>query len=174
MLVRAAVTERPRCVEVHEFPMPEPAPGAVLMEVRYSGICGTDKHTFRGESKQYAGTAQRARPDLPANLRARERRTGRCDWRGGAGRRRPAAQGRRPNRSWRKRSVRQPATSVAMGIPIISASALKTMGTVCIARPRRICSGAGPNTCTFFPVRRSFACRTTCPTRSPSLPRSWP
>jgi L-iditol 2-dehydrogenase len=26
------------------------------MEVRYSGICGTDKHTFRGESKQYAGT----------------------------------------------------------------------------------------------------------------------
>jgi threonine dehydrogenase-like Zn-dependent dehydrogenase len=56
MLVRAAVTERPRCIEVHEFPMPDPGPGAVLMEVRYSGICGTDKHTFRGESKQYAGT----------------------------------------------------------------------------------------------------------------------
>jgi len=24
--------------------------------VQYSGICGTDKHTFRGENKQYAGT----------------------------------------------------------------------------------------------------------------------
>ena len=56
MLVRAAVTARPRCIEVRDFPMPEPGPGAVLMKVRYSGICGTDKHTFRGESKQYAGT----------------------------------------------------------------------------------------------------------------------
>ncbi len=36
--------------------MPDPAPGAVLMKVTYSGICGTDKHTYRGESKQYAGT----------------------------------------------------------------------------------------------------------------------
>lgn len=26
------------------------------MKVLYSGICGTDKHTYRGESKQYAGT----------------------------------------------------------------------------------------------------------------------
>ncbi|MBV9218379.1 MAG: alcohol dehydrogenase catalytic domain-containing protein [Methylobacteriaceae bacterium] len=56
MGVRAAVTERPRCIAVHDFPMPDPQPGAVLMKVRYSGICGTDKHTFRGESKQYAGT----------------------------------------------------------------------------------------------------------------------
>src|ERR1700712_3654285 len=54
--VRAAVTERPGRIAVHEFPMPEPEPGAVLMKVRFSGICGTDKHTFRGESKQYAGT----------------------------------------------------------------------------------------------------------------------
>jgi threonine dehydrogenase-like Zn-dependent dehydrogenase len=56
-LVRAAVTERPGVISVQEFPMPEPRPGAVVMKVRYSGICGTDKHTFRGESKQYAGTA---------------------------------------------------------------------------------------------------------------------
>jgi threonine dehydrogenase-like Zn-dependent dehydrogenase len=55
--VRAAVTERPGVISVQEFPMPEPRPGAVVMKVRYSGICGTDKHTFRGESKQYAGTA---------------------------------------------------------------------------------------------------------------------
>jgi threonine dehydrogenase-like Zn-dependent dehydrogenase len=54
--IRAAVTERPGCIRPHQFPWPEPEPGAVLMKVHYSGICGTDKHTFRGESKQYAGT----------------------------------------------------------------------------------------------------------------------
>jgi L-iditol 2-dehydrogenase len=55
-MVRAAVTERPGRISVQRFPMPDPEPGAVLMQVRFSGICGTDKHTFRGESKQYAGT----------------------------------------------------------------------------------------------------------------------
>src|SRR5207244_12174350 len=54
--VRAAVTERPGLISLREFPMPDPAPGAAVMKVHYSGICGTDKHTFRGESKQYAGT----------------------------------------------------------------------------------------------------------------------
>ena len=54
--VRAAVMVKPGHLEVREFPMPEPEPGAVVMKVVYSGICGTDKHTFRGESKQYAGT----------------------------------------------------------------------------------------------------------------------
>ncbi len=55
-LVRAAVMERPGHIMLQQFAMPEPEPGAVVMRVRYSGICGTDKHTFRGESKQYAGT----------------------------------------------------------------------------------------------------------------------
>src|SRR3981081_2940606 len=54
--VRAAVMKAPGRLEVERFPLPEPAPGAVLMKVTYSGICGTDKHTYRGESKQYAGT----------------------------------------------------------------------------------------------------------------------
>jgi threonine dehydrogenase-like Zn-dependent dehydrogenase len=54
--VRAAVMKAPGRLEVEHFPLPEPAPGAVLMKVTYSGICGTDKHTYRGESKQYAGT----------------------------------------------------------------------------------------------------------------------
>ena len=48
--------ERPGKLTVSEFPMPEPERGAVVMKVHLSGICGTDKHTFRGESKQYAGT----------------------------------------------------------------------------------------------------------------------
>src|SRR6266516_830539 len=46
----------PGHLELRRFPLPEPAPGAVLMKVTYSGICGTDKHTYRGESRQYAGT----------------------------------------------------------------------------------------------------------------------
>ncbi|HEY1419766.1 MAG TPA: zinc-binding dehydrogenase [Candidatus Dormibacteraeota bacterium] len=46
----------PGHLEVQRFPMPEPGPGAVVMKVIFSGICGTDKHTYRGESKQYAGT----------------------------------------------------------------------------------------------------------------------
>ncbi|MDP9283736.1 MAG: alcohol dehydrogenase catalytic domain-containing protein [Actinomycetota bacterium] len=56
MTVRAAVMTAPGEIEVRTFPVPEPQPGAVLMRVRLSGICGTDKHTFRGETIQYAGT----------------------------------------------------------------------------------------------------------------------
>ena len=55
--VRAAVMERPGHIALRHFPLPEPEPGAVVIRLHYSGICGTDKHTFRGESKQYAGTA---------------------------------------------------------------------------------------------------------------------
>lgn len=55
-MVRAAVTERPGRISLQQFAMPQPEQGAVVMQVHYSGICGTDKHTFRGESKQYAGT----------------------------------------------------------------------------------------------------------------------
>jgi threonine dehydrogenase-like Zn-dependent dehydrogenase len=54
--VRAAVMRGPGALEVAEFPYPELEDGAVLMRVTYSGVCGTDKHTYRGETKQYAGT----------------------------------------------------------------------------------------------------------------------
>lgn len=53
---RAVVTVAPRVLEVREFTVQDPEPGAVVIRVLLSGICGTDKHTFRGESKQYAGT----------------------------------------------------------------------------------------------------------------------
>jgi len=53
---RAVVTVAPRHLEVREFPVAGPEPGAVVLRMRLSGICGTDKHTYRGESKQYAGT----------------------------------------------------------------------------------------------------------------------
>ena len=63
--VRAAVMTSPGELEVRRFPVPEPERGAVLMRVRYSGICGTDKHTYRGETIQYAGTAHERRIEYP-------------------------------------------------------------------------------------------------------------
>jgi threonine dehydrogenase-like Zn-dependent dehydrogenase len=54
--VAAAVMTAPGHIDLQEFPVPEPEPGAVVLEMRLSGICGTDKHTFRGETLQYAGT----------------------------------------------------------------------------------------------------------------------
>ena len=56
MSVRAAVIEAPGRFAVESFPDPDPGPGAVVLRMHYSGICGTDKHTWRGESIQYAGT----------------------------------------------------------------------------------------------------------------------
>ncbi len=63
--VRAAVMKGPGRVEVETFPRPDVEPGAVLMEVVYSGVCGTDKHTFRGETIQYAGTPHERRLEYP-------------------------------------------------------------------------------------------------------------
>lgn len=62
---RAAVTEAPGRIRVHEFEVPAAGPGAVVIKVSLSGICGTDKHTFRGESKQYAGTAHERDIEYP-------------------------------------------------------------------------------------------------------------
>ena len=55
-VARAAVMVAPGNVEVREFPLSKVPSGGVLLRMNLSGICGTDKHTFRGESKQYAGT----------------------------------------------------------------------------------------------------------------------
>src|SRR3954451_215249 len=55
--VRAATLLGPRQLVVRSYPYPdEVEPGAVLLHMLASGICGTDKHTFRGETGQYAGT----------------------------------------------------------------------------------------------------------------------
>ena len=63
--VRAAVMHGPGRISVERFPHPVLEAGAVLLEVEYSGICGTDKHTFRGETKQYAGTAHERDVEFP-------------------------------------------------------------------------------------------------------------
>ena len=55
----------PGRIGVERFPYPDVGPGAVLMKIEYSGICGTDKHTFRGETKQYAGTPNEIDIEFP-------------------------------------------------------------------------------------------------------------
>src|SRR5919205_3742048 len=55
----------PGAIDIAEFPDPVLEDGAVLMRVVYSGVCGTDKHTFRGETKQYAGTPRERDTPFP-------------------------------------------------------------------------------------------------------------
>ena len=63
MGIRAAVLVEAGRYEVQEFPDPVLADGALMMQIEMSGICGTDKHTYLGETKQYAGTP--AETDTP-------------------------------------------------------------------------------------------------------------
>ncbi len=55
--VLAATLVKPGHYEIREYPLPEPAPGCVLIRMEMSGICGTDKHTFQGYTTQYGGRA---------------------------------------------------------------------------------------------------------------------
>lgn len=55
--VQAATLVGPLQLEVREYPYPAALErGAILLRMLASGICGTDKHTFRGEDQQYVGT----------------------------------------------------------------------------------------------------------------------
>jgi threonine dehydrogenase-like Zn-dependent dehydrogenase len=54
--VLAAALVEPGRYELREYPLPDPAPGCVLVKMELSGICGTDKHTYQGFTTQYAGT----------------------------------------------------------------------------------------------------------------------
>jgi threonine dehydrogenase-like Zn-dependent dehydrogenase len=64
--VLAATLVAPFDLRVERFPMPrELEAGAVLVEMAMSGICGTDKHTYRGETDQYAGTDQARSTPFP-------------------------------------------------------------------------------------------------------------
>jgi L-iditol 2-dehydrogenase len=55
----------PGTIGVQQFDRPDPEAGAVIMRVSLSGICGTDKHTFRGETIQYAGTPHERQISYP-------------------------------------------------------------------------------------------------------------
>ncbi|MFA7183290.1 MAG: zinc-binding dehydrogenase [Victivallales bacterium] len=62
--VKAAVMVKPGEIAIQDFPYPELKDDrAMIMKMEMSGVCGTDKHTFEGRSKQYAGTS--AETDTP-------------------------------------------------------------------------------------------------------------
>jgi len=64
--VQAATLVAPGQIEIRDYPFPaDLEPGAVLLRMIASGICGTDKHTFRGETVQYAGTAMERTTPFP-------------------------------------------------------------------------------------------------------------
>jgi len=53
--VRAAVMTAPGRIHIEEFPYPRISPDAALVRMELSGICGTDKHMFRGETAHPGG-----------------------------------------------------------------------------------------------------------------------
>lgn len=57
MKVGAAVMVAPGKLEYQELPYPDHLePGAMIVKMEMSGICGTDKHAFLGETTLYGGT----------------------------------------------------------------------------------------------------------------------
>lgn len=64
-MVKAAVLVEPGRIEMQEFPMPKPEKGGAVGKMILSGICGTDKHSFQGETLQNAGTAAETEIALP-------------------------------------------------------------------------------------------------------------
>lgn len=62
---RAVTITAPRQLEVCEYPIPLLRPGGALVEMELSGICGTDKHTYRGETTQYGGTVNEQTSPFP-------------------------------------------------------------------------------------------------------------
>lgn len=56
--MRGVVLIGDRAVEVREFPEPQPGPGEVVVQIKASGICGTDLHIY------HASASERARRPL--------------------------------------------------------------------------------------------------------------
>jgi threonine dehydrogenase-like Zn-dependent dehydrogenase len=64
--VQAATLVAPGTIEIRQYPFPtDLEPGAILLRMIASGICGTDKHTYRGETVQYAGTPMERTTPFP-------------------------------------------------------------------------------------------------------------
>ncbi len=63
--VKAAVLTAPRTVEIQEFKYPKLVKGGAIIRTELAGICGTDKHTYKGECRQYAGTPQETTTPFP-------------------------------------------------------------------------------------------------------------
>ena len=63
--VNAAVMTAPGKFEVRRYPYPEVDDVSMVIELEMCGLCGTDKHTFRGETVQYAGTPAESHTPFP-------------------------------------------------------------------------------------------------------------
>ena len=61
--VKAAVLAKPGKIELRTFDMPALGRGAAICKVLKAGVCGTDKHSYNGETVQYKGTENEI--DLP-------------------------------------------------------------------------------------------------------------
>lgn len=62
---RAVTITAPHQIEVREYTIPPLPAGGALMQIELSGICGTDKHTYRGETTQYGGTVNAQTSPFP-------------------------------------------------------------------------------------------------------------
>lgn len=63
--VRAMVLKAPGKYELSTFPYPKPEKGAAIVKMIMSGICGTDKHSYKGEDTQYGGTKNEVHVPYP-------------------------------------------------------------------------------------------------------------
>jgi threonine dehydrogenase-like Zn-dependent dehydrogenase len=63
--VLAAVMTGPGRIEAQSFPYPEIDDDAMVIALEMCGLCGTDKHTYRGETVQYGGTAAEQSTPFP-------------------------------------------------------------------------------------------------------------
>lgn len=52
--IRGAVMTRPGEIQIENFPWPKLEEGSMLVKIEMSGICGTDKHAYRGKLENYA------------------------------------------------------------------------------------------------------------------------
>jgi threonine dehydrogenase-like Zn-dependent dehydrogenase len=46
---RTAVYTGVKTIEVREYPVPDPAPGEIILRIKQAGLCGSDLHIWRGE-----------------------------------------------------------------------------------------------------------------------------
>lgn len=63
--VQAAVMTGPGRIEPQFFPYPDAGDDGMVIKLEMCGLCGTDKHTFRGETTQYGGTPAETSTPFP-------------------------------------------------------------------------------------------------------------
>jgi threonine dehydrogenase-like Zn-dependent dehydrogenase len=62
---KALTITAPYQIALLEYTVPDLPKGGMLIKMELSGICGTDKHTYKGETRQYAGTSVEKQTPYP-------------------------------------------------------------------------------------------------------------